>query len=69
MKYILKVVSRPICLPDDDDLEIEDLGTGIAIGWGVSSLQGYHTDTTCQYQKGLYDPDDLPTKLKKIDLK
>ena len=64
-----KTFSRPICLPDDDDLDIEDLGTGIAIGWGVSALKGYHTDTTCQYQTGLYDPDDLPTKLKKIDLK
>ena len=69
MHNIFNVVSRPICLPDDDDLEIEDLGTGIAIGWGVSTLRGYHTDTTCQYKKGLYNPQDLPSKLKKIDLK
>ena len=48
------------------DLDIEDFGTGTATGWGVSALQGYHTETTCDYKKGLYDPDDLPTKLKKI---
>ena len=61
--------SRPICLPDDDDLDIEDLGTVIVIGWGATALTGYHTETTCDYKKGLYDPDDLPTKLKKLDLK
>ena len=52
-------------------MDLDDLRdrVGITIGWGASALAGYQTETTCDYKKGIFDPDDLPSKLKKINLK
>ena len=56
-------------------MDLDDLRdrVGITIGWGASAsalaVAGYQTETTCDYKKGIFDPDDLPSKLKKINLK
>ena len=65
----MRVVFRPLCLPDDDDLTV-DLPAernGIAVGWGFDTV--IYPNTTCDYIKGVPDSKSSPpTKLKKIEL-
>ena len=60
---------RPLCLPDDDDLTLDlpEEGRGMAVGWGLDTA--FYRDTTCNYVKGVSDPNSLSTTLKKIELK
>ena len=60
---------RPLCLPDSDDLTL-DLAAeriGTAVGWGLTNV--FHKHTMCDYREGVSDPNSLPSKLKKIELK
>ena len=63
------VMSRPLCLPDDDDLTLDLAAerTGTAVGWGLDSV--FYRDTACDYVKGESHSSSLSTKLKKIELK
>ena len=63
------VMSRPLCLPDDDDLTLELPAerTGTAVGWGVDTV--FYEHTACDYVKGMSDPNSIQAKLKKIELK
>ena len=59
---------RPICLPSDDDLDIELTDKiATAIGWGRDSV--IYKETTCGYTEGVPLNKDPPSQLKKITLK
>ena len=62
-------MSRPLCLPEEDDLTLNLPAerTGTAVGWGVDTV--FYEHTACDYVKGESDPGSLPTNLKKIKLK
>ena len=69
-KNIWKFYLRPVCLPDDEDIEMDLTNKfGIATGWGATALQRYRSDSRCDYHFGIQDPSHRPTKLKKLNLK
>ena len=59
-------ITRPLCLPDDADYEI-DLTTksGVTVGWGAT-LTNYR-ETQCDWKQGEADLHSTSDVLKKID--
>ena len=52
---------RPVCIPDED-LDLTNKA-GIAVGWGLTSLEKYSQGTSCDFKEGVADSSAIPTKL------
>ena len=56
-------------MPDEEDIEMDLTEKfGIAVGWGATTLQRYHSDSRCDYHFGIHDPSHQPSELKKLSL-
>ena len=65
----MRVVFRPLCLPDEDDLTVDLPAerTGTVVGWGMDTV--FYKETKCGFTEGVIDTSSPPSKLKKIELK